>query len=116
MLRKNKKLLITLLLFVSIALCIHFIKEKYRTSKLKNTQETWAIYISNSNTVGISGARFFFLNEKGKRINVLMNKSVKYDVGDTVWIKYSLYDNTVAEVIDPYYMQKYKLIQINNSD
>jgi hypothetical protein len=75
----------------------------------KNTKQTIAIYDSYT-TVRITGPISYFYFEHNHR-KILLEELGKYDFlkkGDTVLIKYSLEDPSIAEVIDFCYMKKHK--------
>lgn len=81
-----------------------------RNSLLEKSQVAVGIFEGHSKGVGNSGYWITYVNRDG--INV--EKAVCYNPpkflkkGDTVLIKYSIEDNLVVKIIDPFYMQKYK--------
>ncbi len=78
------------------------------------TKKTWAIYFENREGKGIVGTRFYYYNQKNKRIEFDQHKYFKdLKIGDTVLIEYAIEDNSVAHVVDKYYMQKHKKLKNN---
>lgn len=88
-----------LTLFISLFLFEKF----YRSNKLKKSEETYAIFIGYNGGVGNSKPDFRFISSSGKVIEASIDFDGKLDFCDTVWIKYSISDPSIAEVIDTDY-------------
>lgn len=68
----------------------------YRTWAIEDYKETTAVYLDN----GRSQKRFEFRLENGDKIEAWADCEYKLEIGDTVWIKYSTFDEDVIEVIE----------------
>lgn len=107
---KNKKLIITITILVILGLIVNYYLDK-RNERLmsKNTDTTIGVYdgfIVVRNT-GPKSYFYYFIKDK----KMLTSEPGKFNFlqkGDTVLIKYSIEDPSVAEVIDYCYMQKHK--------
>ncbi len=106
---KGEKNVLLLFLSVTAILVIgRYFEDKRKEELLKgNTKETWAIYVEETRGRGYHH-HYKFYNSKKEAIK-FGYKGYKYiEIGDTVWIKYSLEDNEVAKVIEPYCTVKQK--------
>lgn len=95
---------------VVIFIIYTFLKEKKDDKLLENNIEHFAILIkiNEGNTHAPSSGDFKY---KIKNKEYEFNQSGDYkfmQVGDTVLVEYAVEDNSVARVVDKYYMQKYK--------
>lgn len=71
----------------------------YRTWAIEDNNETTAVYVDN----GRSQKLFEFRIKNGDKMVAWANCDYKLEIGDTVWIKYSSFDENVIEVIDKNY-------------
>ena len=108
--KQNKKL-IFLGTLVIIILLIYKIYNENRFDKLisKNTKDTIGFF-SHTNFSSKTGPHSnFIFYVKNKQMKLQIIGEYKFlKKGDTVLIKYSNEDPSVAKVIDFYYMKKYK--------
>lgn len=98
-----KSSLLLLFIVISIAITYHYINKYNREIKIKKCKNTWAIYEGKVNTIGMTNSIFYFYNEKNIKKHVRINyhnPSLYLNKGDTVIIKYSLIDNSIAEVVN----------------
>ncbi len=89
-------------------------RAKYNEDALKVSMKTWAV-ISEMNhaTSKIPGSiDFFFYNAKGEKIEILNSDPIDCfnfrKEKDTIFIKYSLTDNYVAEILHCFWNGKLK--------
>ncbi len=71
----------------------------YRTWVMEDYIETTAVFVD----IDRSQKRFEFRLENGDKKVSWANCKHKLEIGDTVWIKYSSFDENVIEVIDKDY-------------
>jgi hypothetical protein len=95
--------IVGLLLLITLSITIVLFYKNYLLNK-GETKETYAIYIGHQGGVGHSNEYFRYTNEKGEIVEGAVAFNHKdLDLNDTVWIRYSLFDNNVIEVIDMNY-------------
>lgn len=98
------------ILFLLVSIIIGFYNQNRREKLLKfNTKETHAIYDGFAIVKNTGPESYFYFKVNDQKI--LTFELGKYEFlqkGDTVLIKYSLEDPSVAEVIDFCYMRKHK--------
>jgi hypothetical protein len=98
-----KNSLLLLFIVISIAITYHYINKYNRGIKIKKCKNTWAIYEGKVNTIGMTNSIFYFYNEKNIKKHVRINyhnPNLYLNKGDTVIIKYSIIDNSIAEVVN----------------
>ena len=110
-LTKRQKNIIGLCLIFSVIGYV-FIRDNYHDYLLDNgkTKSTTAILVRIKETAVKSPASGFF-KYKVKNKNYIFNENRDFSsmkIGDTLLIKYSLKNPSVARVVDKCYMQKYK--------
>jgi len=108
----KRKHIVFLVLFFCISMIAVFFRDHYRHTALKNYKKTYAIITK----IGFGGkgpgnAKFVFLNDKNKLVKThyssnLSECSNNLQTGDTIYIRYSLTDNSVAEIIHCYWNDK----------
>jgi len=97
--RIEKKQVIGLLSVVIIAiLSIYF----YRHLMLKNTEETFAVFVEKNVGVGITQKKFSFKTIENEIVISSVVYSRKINIGDTVWIEYSISNPNVIRVLGSY--------------
>lgn len=110
--KKTKKQFIVLISVVigmfGIAYILSLFESNKKSRLLKNYSTTWAIYESDVVGVGAAGSHYKFHNVDNKEVTFVDKTFKGIQIGDTVWIKYSNEDNTVAEVLDIDYRKYYK--------
>lgn len=106
----NKKYIVYVFLFFSIGFGVNYIIDKrYERLMSKNTKQALAIYDDLIIMRNRGPVSFFIFKEKTDNILIDINGEYNFlQKGDTVLIKYSIEDPTVAEVIDFCYMKKHK--------
>jgi len=103
----KKKILVVLFLFV-VAFVLAFYFQLERERKLENTKEAIAIVVSVGKTT-TGGASVKYTIGKRKISTTISAGDFKFlHSGDSILIKYSLEDPELIEVVDKYYMKKYK--------
>jgi hypothetical protein len=80
----------------------------YKFIALRNTEETFAVYTESNIGVGVTQKYFSFKTLKGKEFKSSVVFTEKLNIGDTVWIEYSTFDEDVIEVIDIDYKKHLK--------
>lgn len=109
----NKKYIVYVFLFFSIGFSIRYLLDLRYEKLMSDTKETVAIFKGTfiSRNSGVNSI-YSFSDKLGKsKLNVIFVYG-SYDFlqkGDTVLIKYSKKDPSLAEIIDPCYMQKHKV-------
>ena len=94
---KNNKNIIGLCLTIFILI---FLFQLYKKKSLKNSIETYAVYIGNTGGVGDATKHFKFKTKENKEIESNCSSNLKLEIGDTVKIKYSIQHPMYIEVID----------------
>jgi hypothetical protein len=97
---KNQKHLIFFIIFLIAVLIIHFTKKNYRKTKLKNNNLTFALYERDINTIGMTGIICVYKNQYNKQVEVRISCNLNLNKGDTILIKYSIEDNSVAQIVN----------------
>lgn len=96
-------------LLVSFVVII-FLNWLYQNWAIKEYNETYAIYIGTTGGVG-DGAKYFKY-KSNKNVYIEAGDKFRFKtpikIGDTVWIKYSKYDNDIIQVIDADYKRHLK--------
>lgn len=109
--KKQVYLSVSIILFFVITLAYRFYNSNYEDKRLKKTKNTTAILVSIRSGKGVRAT------PSGKYRYSVSGKEYKYDesrnfnslkVGDTILIKYSVEDPSVARVVEKYYMKKYR--------
>ncbi len=103
----KKKIIIVLILFVLAFIGAIYFQFK-REEQLKRTQNSTAIIIKKGRTVRGGATVYFEVNSKRLEAKIWGGDYDFLNIGDTILIKYAIEDPTLVEVIDKYYMQKYK--------
>jgi hypothetical protein len=80
----------------------------YEKFALNNCYYTYAIYKGTEGSGVAINNVITFNTIDGIKTKAKIYYSGKYEVGDTVWIKYSIRDHSVAEVIDTDYKKYLK--------
>ncbi len=83
---------------------VFFLGYLYKAWVIEDYIETTAVFVK----MGRYGKRFKFTNSEGNIIEASTKFNQKLDIGDTVWIKYSTFDEDVIEVIDKNYKKHLK--------
>lgn len=105
-----KQIIIVLSLFgLAFIGAIYF--QLRRENKLKNSVETIAIIRTKSNALNGGAKIYFFANKKRIEVHLLSGTYKDYSIGDTILIKYAVEDPELVQVVDKYYMQKYKHLE-----
>ncbi len=92
-----------LLFFIGIFLIDHY-KKTYRKEKLRDTKQTWGIYVGEVVGVGFTGFNYKYYNEKGLECRFIDETNYRQlKRGDTVLIEYSVDDNEIGRVINIHY-------------
>lgn len=111
--KKNKIGKLILFLSLSCGLIIGVCKqldENYKKEKLKRSRLGIAIVREVHYNIGNGGSAYgrfvYSVNKKSYTLKEIGDFRT-LDLGDTVSIKYSIEDLSVAEVFDKYYMEKY---------
>ena len=105
--RKIGLTIIGVLLFMMGIFLIDHYKKNYREQKLRNTKQTWGIFVEEVIGVGRRGFYYRYYNEKGVKYRFIDKTYYRHlKRGDTVLIEYSLDDYEVGRVIQPYYKRK----------
>ena len=88
-------------LLVSIFIIIG-ITELYRTFSLEKSKNTFAVFVGYKGGVGNANKFFTYFNEidKTKIETFTSYHNEELEIFDTVWIKYSIKDPNVIEVVD----------------
>jgi hypothetical protein len=88
-------LLISVLFIIGIA-------ELYRTYSLEKTKNTFAVFVGYKGGVGNANKFFSYFNEiENLKIETFTSyHNEELEISDTVWIKYSIKDPNVIEVVD----------------
>lgn len=108
----NKDKLANYLIVLFVAIIVYAVaRNRYITNKLSGkTQFEKAIITKINSGTGvrqIAGVNYFYFI-KGKKYTGSDNGNFNIlKTGDTVLIKYSIENNSVSEVANKYYMQKY---------
>jgi hypothetical protein len=117
----NKSWLIYILCFVFLLIYFHY-QKKHNEFALNYTTKTYAILKDIHLGSSSGGARigFYFYNEKNKRIDTEHSGNCKIctsvmSPGDTIFIKYSVKDNKVAEIIHCFWNEKLRRL-VNEQD
>lgn len=79
----------------------------YRDTMLQNTDETFAVFVEPNVGVGITQKKFKFQTRSGELVEASVVYKESIDVGDTVWIEYSIENPSVIKVLDLNY-KKYR--------
>ncbi len=101
-----KQILIVLLL-IPIIFLVDFCKRNYRGRKLKEYEETFAVFDGISRVIGSTRGVYIFKTKSGALVETEISYN-KLNKGDTIWIKYSIDDPTVAELVDKDYSKYMK--------
>jgi hypothetical protein len=83
---------------------VFFLGYLYKEWAIEDYKETTAVFVNE----GRYGKLFKFTSSDGIRIEASTQFNQKLDIGDTVWIKYSTFDEDVIEVIDKNYKKHLK--------
>lgn len=75
----------------------------YRYFMLKKTEETYAVFIERNIGVGITQKYFKFQTKDKEKVIASIVYRNKIEIGDTVWIEYSISNPKVIKVIDKDY-------------
>lgn len=67
---------------------------------LRNTKETFAVFVEYNIGGGVTQKYFSFKTENGEEYKSSVVYTEKLNIGDTVWIEYSLSNPKVIRVID----------------
>jgi hypothetical protein len=96
------------IVFASILLLglISYIGYKYFA--LSNSKDTTAVYIGTKGSAWAKSRIITFKTEDGVTKKAELNTDVKIDVGDTIWIKYSIDYPNLVELIDTDYKKYIK--------
>jgi hypothetical protein len=103
----KKRIIIILTLFV-LAFILALIFQITREKKLRNSVETIAIIQSKNDAINGGAKIYFFINKKKIEVRLLSGTYKNHLIGDSILIKYAIEDPTLVQVVDKYYMQKYK--------
>ena len=102
-------------LAIIISIGVFLIIRNYRDSKLLlNYNKTIGILIEIEEGKGVHQTAYgkFKYNEKNNEISFTQSGDFSFmKLGDTVLIRYDKENNKVAEVLDKYYMKKYKKLK-----
>ncbi len=99
-------------IIISILIIYNLYSSEHKKSSLKNSFKTWAIISEMSEgTYKIPRTiDFYFLNKKGEKIEILNSDPIDCFTfrkeKDTIYIRYSLTDNYVTEVIHCFWNEK----------
>lgn len=107
----RKNLVVILLIGFAVLLSLYnLILTKKKDEKLEIGNEVYGIIISidSAPVHGSPSSKIEYKVENVKYILVEDGNFFSMDVGDTVLVKYSIEDHSVARVTDKYYMKKYK--------
>ena len=74
----------------------------------KNTSETYAVFTEYNIGVGVTQKYFKFKTKQGKECKSSVVYVDNLNIGDTVWIKYSIDDTQIIEVLDKDYKRHLK--------
>ncbi len=110
----KKKWIFIIIFFLTLIIYL-FYRDNYREECLKKTFVTYAILedISSGSSKGAGFVEFYFKNDDNKIIHTkhIGKISICEDImkkGDTIMIKYSLTDNSVAEIVHCYWNEELK--------
>jgi hypothetical protein len=105
---RNKKYLIYIILFFIIGLIIrNFLDNRYKKLMTNNTIITKAVFVRSFVSKNSGSISVYSFDKNGEKEEVLISgKSSLINMGDTILIKYSREDPSLAEVIDFSYMKK----------
>lgn len=103
--RLERKKIIGLITFLVAFPCLLY---GYRYYALKNTEETFGVFIEKNEGTGINQKYFLFKTKNGKtyKSSTIFKERIK--IGDTLWIKYSISDPKIIDVIDKDYKKYLK--------
>lgn len=102
---RNKAIIITMVIFL-VACAYVLISENYRKNALKKSMLTWAKVVSINNLTKMGKSLdLIYYNDKHEKIEILnidppRGCTGQIKVKDTIFIKYSLTNNNVIEIIE----------------
>lgn len=104
----SKKAIIVVVIAFSLAFISSIYFHLKRELKLKNTKEIIAIISDKGNTT--RGGAWVYFEIKSQRIEAkIWGGDFDFlNIQDTILIKYAIEDPKLVQVVDKYYMQKYK--------
>lgn len=108
----NKRILTVLILSVILLIIgIYSFWNDHRTENLLiHNKKALGVFVSR-NTTPVHGSPSINVKYKVGNVSYLLKERGSFSelkIGDTVLVEYAVKDNSVARVIDKYYMQKYK--------
>ena len=100
-------------MFFVIGLIIrNYLDNRYKKLMTKNTKNTKAVFVRSFISKNSGSMSVYSFDKNGKKEELLISgKSTLIKIGDTVLIKYSREDPSLAEVIDFSYMKKYENVK-----
>lgn len=108
--KKSNLILLSTIIFIILIIAYSFLRDNIRSRKLENTIKTHAVFIENlERTSADPSGGIFEYQIKGKFYKFHQQGDFSnLEIGDTVEIKYSIQDNSVAEITNTHYMDRYK--------
>lgn len=109
--KRYKNILIVLGLILLMVLFQQIFDYRY-AKKMQKTIETEAYFIENIHmkNIGPTSYYYYYVNNK-KYEGYFRDTEMFFLKNDTILIKYSTEDPSISEVVDKYYMQKYKHLE-----
>ncbi len=109
---KNKLIGFSLILLIII---LSKVRDYYYDKQMEDTIETEAFYIKNSHVYnfGPTSYYYYYVNYD-KYKGSFRDTDMFLKKGDTILIKYSRENPELSEVVNVYYMQKYKHLKERN--
>lgn len=104
----SMKTIIFVLIFFGLAFIGAIYFQLKREEKLENTQDSIAIIINKGKTTRGGATVYFEVNSERFESKIWGGDYSFLNIGDTILIKYAVEDPELVQVIDKYYMQKYK--------
>lgn len=96
---RNRNVIWLLLTIFIVIIGIHL----YRFKMLKETNKTFAVFVEYNIGGGNTQKFFTFQTASNEKIKAAVTFTEKLEIGDTVWIEYSLSYPKVIKVIDKDY-------------
>lgn len=109
--KKNSDILIVLGLILLMVFFQQIFDNRYY-KKMQNTNETNAFYVKNIHVKNIGPTSYYYYYVNNKKYEGYFHDTEKFfKKNDTILIKYSIEDPSISEVVEKYYMQKYKHLE-----
>ena|SRR6218665_1550565 len=112
--KRSKQLLIVTVAILLIVITYRGINEYRKDKALKNSKSTIGILSEIHTPKGVRDLNYGIIQYRVNGIQYETKSFKNYSIlklGDTVQIEYAIRDNSIARVVDKYYMKKYKYLK-----